>query len=396
MKKYLILIPILLVVAGIISFYLNKNIEIKEAEHKLTLLKEQSHELEVMFKNHMQTMEDVEKIVNLDDVAQSSKEIERYTQIYLDTINAMDYERLYSLAKIIRSKSDKLALLYEDIKTDNTVINSSKVWVINNFESYLKSSRSLSYQKRTYLKYLLKAAINNNYKGLVHINNVRYADALNRNLLMIQERQAQMEKSYELMRENDIRVEINQVILFTFKKLDELRVETDLIIKKLLAGSMLMLLFALGMYARTINSLAQTRKLKNELAEFVHALDESAIVSKSDLEGNITYVNDKFCEVTGYERDELLGKSHNIVRHPDMPEGLFKRLWSTIQDNRIFKGTIKNKAKDGSAYYVDTTIVPLHDEDGKVDEYLSVRYDITNFYKEFDGTEDKRRGNRGL
>jgi PAS domain S-box-containing protein len=213
---------------------------------------------------------------------------------------------------------------------------------------------------------------------------------------MIQERQAQMEKSYELMRENDIRVEINQVILFTFKKLDELRVETDLIIKKLLAGSMLMLLFALGMYARTINSLAQTRKLKNELAEFVHALDESAIVSKSDLEGNITYVNDKFCEVTGYERDELLGKSHNIVRHPDMPEGLFKRLWSTIQDNRIFKGTIKNKAKDGSAYYVDTTIVPLHDEDGKVDEYLSVRYDITNFYKEFDGTEDKRRGNRGL
>jgi len=396
MKKYLVLIPILLVLASVIGFYVNKNAEIKKAQHQLSSLKELSHELEILFKNHMRTMEDAGLSANVDDIAKSSKEINLYTDRYIDRLNSMDYDRLYRLAKNIRIKTDALKNVYEDIKTDRAIVNSSKIWAINNFESYIKASNSLTYENRAYLNYLLKASINNSYKGLVNIKNVKYADALNLNLVMIQKKELALAKSYEILRKNDISNDLNEIVIFTFKTLDDLRNETDALIKKLLIGSTLMLLFALGMYARTINSLAQTRKLKNELSEFVHALDESAIVSKSDLYGNITYVNDMFCKVTGYEREQLIGKSHSIVRHPDMPEGLFKRLWTTIESNKIFRGTIKNKAKDGSVYYVDTTIVPLHDEDGKIDEYLSVRYNVTNFYKDFSGEENKRRGDRGL
>jgi PAS domain S-box-containing protein len=396
MKKYLVLIPILLIAVSIIGFYMDQNIKIKEDEKKLSVLKEVSHQLDTMFKNHMYVMEDVEKSANVDNITRSTHELEHFTKTYLDLIESMNYTRLYSLAKIIRSKTDKLSSVYEDIKTDTAVMNTAKIWAINNFDGYINANKTLTYENRSYIKYLIKAAIDNKYRNLVNIKNVRYADDLNNDLLMIQAQEKALVANRQLLRDNDIRYEVNEVILFTFKKLDELRTQTDAIVKKLLIGSMLMLLFAIGMYARAIKSLAETSKLKNELSEFVHALDESAIVSKSDLKGNITYVNDKFCDVTGYSREQLIGKSHSIVRHPDMPVGLFKRLWDTIEDNRIFKGTIKNKAKDGSVYYVDTTIVPLHNEEGKVDEYLSVRYNVTNFYKEFDGEVDQRKGDRGL
>ena len=75
----------------------------------------------------------------------------------------------------------------------------------------------------------------------------------------------------------------------------------------------------------------------------------------------------------------MSGSPHNIIRHPDMKAEAFKELWTTIKSNQIFKGTIKNKAKDGSAYYVATTVIPMHNEEGVVDTYLSVRYDITGF-----------------
>jgi PAS domain S-box-containing protein len=115
-----------------------------------------------------------------------------------------------------------------------------------------------------------------------------------------------------------------------------------------------------------------------ELGQFKHALDESAIVSKTDPQGRITYVNDRFCEVSGFERDELIGKSHNIVRHPDMPKTLFESLWQTIKAKKVFNAQIKNRKKDGGFYYVDTTIVPILDTEGEVAEFLAIRYEVTN------------------
>jgi PAS domain S-box-containing protein len=113
------------------------------------------------------------------------------------------------------------------------------------------------------------------------------------------------------------------------------------------------------------------------LEQYRKALDETAIVSKTDIHGKITFVNDKFCKISGYSRDELIGKPHNIVRHPDTPKSLFKELWETILSKKVFKGIIKNRKKDGSYYYVDSTIIPITNKSGDIIEFIAVRYDIT-------------------
>jgi PAS domain S-box-containing protein/diguanylate cyclase (GGDEF)-like protein len=107
------------------------------------------------------------------------------------------------------------------------------------------------------------------------------------------------------------------------------------------------------------------------------AIDETSIVSKTDKKGVITYVNKQFCEVSGYTKDELLGRHHNIVRHPDMPKEAFADMWKTIQSKKIWKGIVKNKKKDDSFYIVDATIIPLLDKEGEIIEYVAVRHDIT-------------------
>jgi len=115
----------------------------------------------------------------------------------------------------------------------------------------------------------------------------------------------------------------------------------------------------------------------NLLAEYKKAVDLSNIVSKTNPKGVITYVNDKFCEISGYTRDELIGKPHNIIRHPDMPREAFKELWDTIKMKKSWNGIVTNMKKDGSQYIVDTTIIPILDVDGDVVEYIAIRHDIT-------------------
>jgi len=111
------------------------------------------------------------------------------------------------------------------------------------------------------------------------------------------------------------------------------------------------------------------------------ALDESSIVSKSDLKGIITYVNDNFCRITGYTQEEILGKHHNIVRHPENSKEEFAQLWETIQDKKVWKGRLKNRGKT-SDYWVDMTILPILDENNNVVEYIAVRSDITQMVEQ--------------
>jgi len=126
-------------------------------------------------------------------------------------------------------------------------------------------------------------------------------------------------------------------------------------------------------------------KLSNSLLEqYKLAIDGSTILSKTDLNGKIIYVNDEFCRISKYRPEELLGKSHNILRHPDMDSKLFEELWQTIKSKQQWKGIIKNRAKDGSTYIVDATIIPLLDAQGSPIEYIGIRHDITELeqYKE--------------
>lgn len=113
------------------------------------------------------------------------------------------------------------------------------------------------------------------------------------------------------------------------------------------------------------------------LSEYNKAIDKSAIVSKTDLHGVITYVNDEFCKVSGYTKDELIGNNHNIIRHSSTPDSVFKDLWRTISSKNIWKGLIKNRKKDGGYYYVDSTMIPILDNDNNIEEYIAVRVDVT-------------------
>ena len=118
------------------------------------------------------------------------------------------------------------------------------------------------------------------------------------------------------------------------------------------------------------------------LERYKYAVDESAIVSKSDLNGRITYVNNEFCKVSGYSREELLGENHNILRHPDMKAETFENMWQTLKQNKTWKGVLKNRKKDGSSYYVKTIILPIFDENMRPIEYMSLRHDITQIVKQ--------------
>ncbi len=114
------------------------------------------------------------------------------------------------------------------------------------------------------------------------------------------------------------------------------------------------------------------------LQQYKSAIDDTMIVSKTDTRGRITYVNDRFCELSGYSKDELIGHAHNIVRHPSEPSSVFKNLWQTISNKKKWHGEIKNLAKDGSTYYVDAHIFPLIDKDKEIVEYMAIRVDLTD------------------
>lgn len=130
---------------------------------------------------------------------------------------------------------------------------------------------------------------------------------------------------------------------------------------------------------------ATTKELGDNAAffeSFKKATDEGNLVSKSDISGNITYVNKNFCKVTGYTEDEVIGKPHSIVKNPDTDTKIFKDLWDTIKSQNTWKGTLKNRRKDGTDYWVDITISPILNDEGETVEYVAIRHDITELVKQ--------------
>jgi PAS domain S-box-containing protein/diguanylate cyclase (GGDEF)-like protein len=120
------------------------------------------------------------------------------------------------------------------------------------------------------------------------------------------------------------------------------------------------------------------------LESYRKSVDVANIVSTTDVNGIITYVNEEFEKTSGYTKDELVGKSHRIVRHPDMKKETFKKLWDTIQSGQSWHGIIKNRKKDGGYYWADSVVSPVFDKNGGIKEYISIRRDITELVEQKD------------
>jgi PAS domain S-box-containing protein len=143
-------------------------------------------------------------------------------------------------------------------------------------------------------------------------------------------------------------------------------------------GNQLLLLITLILFISIIRTLRKVREQFRELQQLEAAVDQHAIVSSADLYGNITHANDKFCKISGFSREELLGRNHRLVKSDRHPPHFYQQLWNTISSGKVWQGELWNRVKGGSGEYcVYGTIVPFSDVNGKITKYVSIRTDLT-------------------
>ena len=190
---------------------------------------------------------------------------------------------------------------------------------------------------------------------------------------------ARMDQTYSQLRESleeaDEGMRRSQLNLLQRQKLEIQKIES---IQIFFAALALLLAAILSYHGYLIlKLLREAMENKAMLEEQTAALNATAIVAITHLDGKIKYVNDKFVEITGYSREELIGKDHRIINSGFHPKEFFRDLWNSIQQGKIWRGEVKNRRKDGTDYWVDSTIIPMRNSKGKIWQYVGIRSEIT-------------------
>jgi len=124
--------------------------------------------------------------------------------------------------------------------------------------------------------------------------------------------------------------------------------------------------------------ITEAKEKEKQIKEYIKLVDRNIITSTTDLDGNIKYVSEAFCKISGYRKEELIGKNHRVIKHPDMPNSVYKELWNTIKNNKTWNGEIKNISKDKNFYWVNASISPIFNDLGDKVGYTAIRQDITD------------------
>lgn len=169
--------------------------------------------------------------------------------------------------------------------------------------------------------------------------------------------------------------EINKKLELTLsKKTEQIKLKTFLMIFIILFITIISTFILLFSIKKPLRELDRSRK---QMQRYISLVDQNIISSSTDLEGNITYASQAFCNVSGFTKEELIGKNHRIIKHKDMPDEIFKDMWDTIKSGNTWKGEIKNRKKDGGFYWVNASISPIF-EDGNIVGYTGIRQNITD------------------
>jgi PAS domain S-box-containing protein len=406
MKNYLLAISAIFMIVTSVGLY--NYMQINNENEKLLNLKSKFVEFQLLGSEQRALLQNLPTVTNYDHISNAMNQKERE----LGELEILSYEIGLKSIDIQMKKIYAQAMikheLVEDYKSYHAGIKNSIAFMMQAYKAKVKDIQKTSFindalaediQKMLMRYYtqsndpfrtknipLSENEIEREKKSFevtknFILDNKMYEIMLYANILKAQEyyeKIVEVKRSLDEIKIVDHAQDMINILSREIEKNDQIK---SYMLIFVLFCSISFLVISLLAFYREHEEKVKNQKLSIELKQFVDALNASAIVSKTDKYGVITFVNDTFCNISGYSREELIGSSQNIVRHPDIPKDIFEYVWNTIKNKKIFKGIIKNRKKDGSSYYVDVTIIPLLDIYGDVVEFLAVRYDVSDIVK---------------
>ena len=356
----------------------NKRIEELKAFYKVY----STQEIEIIKKINFDSIKEIrEKVSSLSVTAKVA--LDFYTLLNKNIIDTISYFSTIPKDVEVRTNFSSFVVFIsskEKAGVERAVL--SAVFAIDKFtlNSFAKFS-SLESEQKTLLNLFFnttskkiksefkKLQVNQSFKEIERIRKIAFSKDRNFNIDSVYYFET-MTKKIEKLKEFEDKIAYDIITIAKNKANDDIK--TLSILTFVTITILLLTLYISYHVTRGIT------KAYSELEATLSIMDENIIFSKTDLKGIITHASEAFVQISGYTKDELLGKSHNIIRHPDMPKSTFKDMWGTIKSGKPWKGNVKNLKKDGGYYWVDALIEPIFDDNNKVVSYTATRINTTD------------------